>query len=61
MEPTLTQNGALYLAQHRIAKERHAFFKLFRDRARRQGPGVRGPATFGGAAIALRFHPDNGR
>ena len=61
MESTLTQNGALYLAQHRTAKERRAFFKLFRDRARRQGPDVRQPATFGEAAIVLRFHPDNGR
>jgi len=60
MESTITQNGALYLAQHRIAKERRAFFKLFRDRARRQGPDVRGPVMFGEAAIVLGFHPDNG-
>jgi hypothetical protein len=61
MEPTLTQNGALDLAQHRIAKERRTFFKVFRDRAKRQGPDVRGPVPFGEAAIVLRFNPDNGR
>ena len=61
MEPTLTQNGALYLAQHQIAKERRAFFKLFRDRAKRQGADVRGPVPFGEAAIVLRFNRDNGR
>lgn len=61
MEPTLTQNGALYLAQQRVAKERRAFFKLFRDKAKRQGPDIRGPTTFGEATIVLGFHPDNGR
>ena len=61
MEPTVTQNGALYLAQHRIAKERRAFFKLSRDKAKRDAPDVRGPVTFGKATIVLGFHPDNGR
>ena len=61
MESTLTQNGALYLAQHRTAKERRAFFKLFRDRAKRRGPDIRRPVTFGEATIVLGFHPDNGR
>src|SRR5260370_28803492 len=30
MEPTLTQNGALYLAQHKISKRRTAFFRRLR-------------------------------
>ncbi|PZR76464.1 MAG: hypothetical protein DLM52_06040 [Chthoniobacterales bacterium] len=60
MEPTLTQNSALYLAQHRIAKQRIAFFELFRNAAQRQGPDVRRPLTFGEAAVIVRLNPDNG-
>ncbi len=30
MEPTLTQNSALYLAQHKISKRRTAFFRRLR-------------------------------
>jgi hypothetical protein len=36
MEPTLTQNCALYYAQHTIPKRRAALFQKFRAAARRQ-------------------------
>src|SRR5438876_11787312 len=36
MEPTLTQNCALYYAQHRTSKRRAAFFQRFRAVARKQ-------------------------
>ena len=36
MEPTLTQNCALYYAQHRTPKRRAALFREFRDAARKQ-------------------------
>ena len=38
MEPTLTQNCALYYAQHKTSKRRAALFKKFRAAARMQGP-----------------------
>jgi len=36
IEPTVTQNSALYLAHHKNSKERAALFKRFRFRARKQ-------------------------
>src|SRR5437763_8459856 len=36
MEPTLTQNCALYYAQHTTSKRRAALFQRFRAAARRQ-------------------------
>jgi hypothetical protein len=30
MEPTVTQNGALYFAQHKILNRRDNFFRIFR-------------------------------
>jgi hypothetical protein len=38
MEPTLTQNCALYYAQHKTSKRRATFFQRFRAVARKQGP-----------------------
>jgi hypothetical protein len=61
MEPTLTQNSALYLAQHRIAKERSALFARFRNAARRQKPDLRRRPAVGEAAVILRSNSDNGR
>ena len=39
MEPTLTQNCALYYAQHKTSKGRAALFKKFRAAARKQEAG----------------------
>ena len=61
MEPTLTQNCALYYAQHKTSKGRAALFKKFRAAARKQGPAVRRQLTFGDLFIVPRLHRDNGR
>ena len=61
MEPTLTQNCALYYAQHKTSKGRATLFKKFRAAARKQGPDVRQQLTFGDLCIIPRLHRDNGR
>ena len=38
MEPTLTQNCALYYAQHKTSNRRAALFQRFRAAARKQAP-----------------------
>jgi hypothetical protein len=61
MEPTLTQNCALYYAQHKTSKRRAALFKKFRAAARKQGSDVRRQLTSGDLFIVPRRHPDNAR
>ena len=61
MEPALTQNCALYYAQHKTSKGRAALFRKFRAAARKRGPDVRRQLTFGDLFIAPRLHKDNGR
>jgi hypothetical protein len=61
MEPTLTQNCALYYAQHKTSKGRAALFKKFRAAARKQAPDVRQELAFGELFIVRRLHPHNGR
>ena len=61
MEPTLTQNCALYYAQHKTSKGRAALFKKFRAAARKQGPDVRRRLTSGDLFVVTRLHRDNGR
>jgi hypothetical protein len=61
MEPTLTQNCALYYAQHKTSKERAALFKKFRAAARKRVPDVRRQLIFGDLFIVPRLHQDNGR
>ena len=61
MEPTLTQNCALYYAQHKTSKGRATLFKKFRAAARKQGPDVRQQLIFGDLFIVPRLHKDNGR
>ena len=61
MEPKLTQNCALYYAQHKTSKSRAALFRKFRASARKQGPDVRRQLTSGDLFIAKRLHQDNGR
>jgi hypothetical protein len=61
MEPTLTQNCALYYAQHKTSKRRAALFKKFRAAARKQGPDVRRQLTSGDLFVVPRPHQDNGR
>jgi hypothetical protein len=61
MEPTITQNSALYFAQHKVSKRRAALFQKFRAAARKQGPDIRRQLTFGELFIVPRLHRDNGR
>jgi hypothetical protein len=61
MEPTLTQNCALYYAQHKTSERRAALFKKFRSAARKQGPDVRRRLVSGELFIVPRLHRDNGR
>jgi hypothetical protein len=58
MEPTLTQNGALYLAQHKMEKRRNAFFRHFNAAARKRNPDR---VRFGKSSRLPVFSPDNGR
>jgi hypothetical protein len=61
MEATLTQNCALYYAQHKTSKDRAALFRKFRAAARKRRPDVRRQLAFGELFIAARLHKDNGR
>ncbi|GEM_PF-2200848 len=60
MQPTLTQNSALYFAQHKASKRRAALFRPFRIAARKERPSVR-QLTFGDAYIVRQLHRNNGR
>jgi hypothetical protein len=60
MEPTLTQNCALYHAQHKSSKRRASFFQRFRGAAREQAPDTYQQLTHGTRFRRLPFHQDNG-
>ena len=45
MEPTLTQNCALYYAQHTTLERRPALFRNFRNAGRKRVPSVRWSMT----------------
>ena len=47
MEPTLTQNCALYYAQHKSSKPRASLFQSFRAAARKQARETYQPLTHG--------------
>lgn len=61
MEPTLTQNCALYYAQHKTSKGRATLFRKFCAATRKRRPDVRRQLTFGELFIAPRLHKDNVR
>jgi hypothetical protein len=61
MEPTMTQNCALYYAQHKTSKGRATLFKKFRASTRKQGRDVRQQLSFGDLCIVPRLHRDNVR
>jgi hypothetical protein len=61
MEPTLTQNCALYYAQDKSSKPRASFFQRFRAAARKQVPETCQQLTHGTRFERLPFHRDNGR
>jgi len=55
MEPTVTQNSALYFAQHKNWAPRAEFFRLFRFGARKQRL-ARKAATMGELFFWARLH-----
>jgi hypothetical protein len=61
MEPTLTQNCALYYAQHTAPKRRAALFRKFRTAAHQQAPSTHQQITRDGLSRRLSLHRDNGR
>ena len=61
MEPALTQNCALYYAQHKTSKGRAALFKRFRAAARKQATDVPQQLTLGDLFIVPRLLKDNSR
>ncbi|PYL10332.1 MAG: hypothetical protein DME33_01135 [Verrucomicrobia bacterium] len=61
MEPTITQNGAVYLAYQRVSKRRAALFRQLRGVASKYGPDVRRQLTSGDLFVVPQLHQDNGR
>jgi hypothetical protein len=61
MDPTLTQNCAVYYAQHKSSKRRASFPQRFRAAARREAPDTYQQLTHGTRFRRLPFHRDNGR
>ena len=60
MEPTLTQNCALYYAQHTTSEGRAALFQRFRAAARTQAPHTYLQLTHRTRFRRLPSHRDNG-
>jgi hypothetical protein len=60
MDPTLTQNCALYFAQHKTSK-RATFFQRFRAAARKQVPDTHRRLTRDQRSKRLALYRDNGR
>jgi hypothetical protein len=61
MKPTITENSALYFAQHKISKQRSALFYKLRTAIRPQGPDLEPQRTFGKLFFGQRLYRDNGR
>ncbi len=61
MEPTITQNSALYLAHRKVSKRRATLFQWLRTAASTQGPDAQRQLTSTALFIARRVHQDNGR
>jgi hypothetical protein len=62
MEPTITQNSALYLAHRKVLKRRATLFRGLRTAASKQRPDAqRQLAYIRPFFIARRLHQDNGR
>jgi hypothetical protein len=61
MEPTITQNSALYLAHRKVLERRATLFRRFRTAASKQDPNDQRHLTSSDLFIARRLHQDNGR
>jgi hypothetical protein len=60
MHLTITQNSALYFAQHKISKRRSALFQHLRAAGRKQFPDLR-RQTLVDTSFVRRLHQGNGR
>jgi hypothetical protein len=61
MEPTLTQNCALYYAQHKTSKRRASFSQRFRAAARKQAPDTHRLLMHDDRSLRRALYRDNGR
>jgi len=61
MEPTLTQNCALYYAQHKTSKPHIALFQRFRVATRKRAPATHRQLAHAELFKRLSLHRDNGR
>jgi hypothetical protein len=61
VDPTLTQNCALYYAQHKTSKRRATFFQRFRAAVRKQVPDIHRRLTRDERFTRLPLYRDNGR
>ena len=61
MEPTITQNSALYLAHRKVSKRRATLFRGIRTAASKQRPDAQRQLAYTAFFIARRLHQDNGR
>ncbi len=61
MEPTITQNTALYLAHRKVSKRSATLFRWLRTAAGKQGPDAQQQLTSRDLFIVQRLHQDNGR
>jgi hypothetical protein len=61
MEPTITQNSALFFAHRKISKRRATLFRGLRTASSKQRPDAQRQLTCTALFIARRLHQDNGR
>jgi hypothetical protein len=61
MDPTITQNSALYLAHRNVSKRRATLFRWLRTAASTQAPDAQRQLTSTALFIARRVYQDNGR
>jgi hypothetical protein len=61
MEPTITQNSALFFAHRKISKRRATLFRGLRAASSKQGPDAQRQLTCTALFVARRLHQDNGR
>jgi hypothetical protein len=60
MEPTITQNSALYLAHRKVSKRRATLFRGLRSAASKQRPDAQRQLTCTALFIARRLHQAGG-
>jgi hypothetical protein len=61
MEPTITQNSALFFAHRKVSKRHATLFRGLRTASSKQGQDAQRQLTCTALFIARRLHQDNGR